>query len=45
MQWASFFGDKGLDKDSIAAMECNHDILVATCSSGLESAGVIGEDT
>ena len=38
------FGGKGLDQDSIAAMECDHDVLVATCSSGSKAPSVIRED-
>ena len=38
------FGGKGLYKDSIDAMECNHDILVATGCSGVELTSIIGED-
>ena len=38
------FGREGLDENSIAAVEGDHEVLVTTGGAGLEAACVISED-
>ena len=39
-----FFGLEGLDENSVAAMEGDHEVLVTTGGAGLEAACVVSED-
>ena len=38
------FGGKGVDQDGIAAVEGNHDVLVAAVGMELKATSIIGED-